>query len=329
MTNDQKVEKLTNTLDEMYNVLERLESVIKSTGQTERFYISREIISKLKILISDTTKTSDLLSKYATLRYILETLIISKLLNLEETYTFKLYYSIFLVQFEKTEKFISRINQEIEIAKNYDEREKKEQSELMSKINLETESNIYHKELNKIIAKIDNESDFESVIFWGDYKNNGYGFTSHLIETKIKSDYERRLSELTEKLNQVKTTVYNDNRIKSLFGFTSTEDVFNKLKDKKSGSHQYRTWKDKAETVGLENDYNLIYDLSSSIIHSTVYSLFTDNDLKESDTSLVNTLVTRYVTNIIRELKIYLNTDKLEQFVIVNLTEDDEKNNCE
>jgi hypothetical protein len=328
MTNDLNAENLIGTLDEMLNELERLVSVIKSVGQTERFYISKEIISKLKILISDTTKTNDLLSKYATLRYILETLIIVKLLNLEEIYTFKLYYSIFLVQVEKTEKFISRINQEIEIAKNYDEREKKEQSELMSRINLKTDSSIYHEELNKITAKIDNDSDFESVIFWGDYKNNGYGLTSHLIATKIKSEYEKRLSELTEKLNQVKTNVYNDNRIKSLFGFKSAEDVFNKLKDTKPGSNQFRTWKNKAEAVGLENDYELIYDLSSSIIHSTVYSLFTDNDLNESDTSLVNTLVTRYVTNIIRELKAYLNTDKLGQFVIVNLTDDNEKNNC-
>jgi len=318
MINDKEMEKLTHTLDEMFNEVGRLESVIKSFGQTERFYISREIISKLKILISDTTKTNDLLSKYATLRYILETLIIVKLLNLEETYTFKLYYSIFLVQVEKTVKFISRINKETEIAKKYDEREKKEQEELMSRINVKTDFKFYHEERNKITAKIDSDSDFESVIFWGDYKNNGYGFTSYLIETKIKSEYEKRLEELTEKLNQVKTKVYNDGRINSLFCFTSLEDVYAKLKDR-------RRWSDKAQAVGLENDYELIYDLSSSIIHSTVYSLFTDNDLKESDTNLVSTLAIRYINNIVRELKTYLTIDKLGQFVIVNLTEEDEK----
>lgn len=320
---NQKLENLTNILDEMSSKLRRLENVIKSIGQEERFYISTEIISKIKILISDTIKTSDLLSKYATLRYILETLIIVRLLNLEETYTFKLYYSIFTDQIKKTEKFISKINQEIEIAKNYDKREEKEEAMLMSKINLEKNSILYQEELRKITAKIDDDSDLESVIFWGDYKNNGYGYTSYFIEKEIKNEYEKRLKELTEKLNQVKTKVYNDNRIKPLFEFTSEEDVLKKLKDLKPENNKFRTWKDKAEAVGLENDYKLLYDLSSSIIHSTSYSIFTDNKLNESDTNLTNTLVIRYINNIIRELNIYINKDKLEQFLIVNLTEDD------
>ena len=307
------METLTHILDKIHIEIERLETVFKSTGQTERFYITRETLSKLKVLLSDTNNTTDLLTKYATLRYILETLINVKLLNLEETYTFKLYYSIFSVQVEKTEKFISKINQEIELAKEYDEREKKEQKELMDRIDV-TNAKLYKEELDKITTSIDNDSDYESVIFWGDYKNNGYGFTSHLIETKVKSEYEKRLNELSAKLSQVKTKVYNDSRLKTLFGFTSEEDVYAKLKDR-------RTWKDKAKAVDLENDYTLIYDLSSSIIHSTVYSLFTDNDLNDSDTNLVNTLVTRYINNIVRELRTYSNVDKLNKFVIINVKE--------
>lgn len=313
MNSDNKMETLIQTLDKIYTEIERLETAFKSTGQTERFYITRETLSKLKVLLSDTNNTTDLLSKYATLRYILETLINVKLLNLEETYTFKLYYSIFSVQVEKTEKFISKINQEIELAKKYDEREKKEQKELMDRIDV-TDAKLYKEDLDKITTSIDNDSDYESVIFWGDYKNNGYGFTSHLIETKVKSEYEKRLSELSAKLSQVKTKVYNDSRLKTLFGFASEEDVYAKLKER-------RTWKDRAKAVDLENDYTLIYDLSSSIIHSTVYSLFTDNDLNESDTSLVNTLVTRYINNIVRELKTYSNVDKLSKFVIINVKE--------
>lgn len=313
MNSDNKMETLIQTLDKIYTEIERLETAFKSTGQTERFYITRETLSKLKVLLSDTNNTTDLLSKYATLRYILETLINVKLLNLEETYTFKLYYSIFSVQVEKTEKFISKINQEIELAKKYDEREKKEQKELMDRIDV-TDAKLYKEDLDKITTSIDNDSDYESVIFWGDYKNNGYGFTSHLIETKVKSEYEKRLSELSAKLSQVKTKVYNDSRLKTLFGFASEEDVYAKLKER-------RTWKDRAKAVDLENDYILIYDLSSSIIHSTVYSLFTDNDLNESDTSLVNTLVTRYINNIVRELKTYSNVDKLSKFVIINVKE--------
>lgn len=307
------METLTHILDKIHIEIERLETVFKSTGQTERFYITRETLSKLKVLLSDTNNTTDLLTKYATLRYILETLINVKLLNLEETYTFKLYYSIFSVQVEKTEKFISKINQEIELAKEYDEREKKEQKELMDRIDV-TNAKLYKEELDKITTSIDNDSDYESVIFWGDYKNNGYGFTSHLIETKVKSEYEKRLNELSAKLSQVKTKVYNDSRLKTLFSFTSEEDVYSKLKER-------RTWKDKAKAVGLENDYTLIYDLSSSIIHSTVYSLFTDNDLNDSDTNLVNTLVTRYINNIVRELRTYSNVDKLNKFVIINVKE--------
>lgn len=315
MNNDNKMENLIQTLENLNSEIGRLETVFKSTGQTERFHISTETLSKLKVLLSDTNNANDLLSKYATLRYILETLINVKLLNQEETYTFKLYYSIFSVQVEKTEKFISKINQEIELAKKYDERERKAQKELMDRIDF-TDAKLYKEEQDKITAAIDNDSDYESVIFWGDYKNNGYGFTSHLIETKVKSEYEKRLNELSVKLSQVKTKVYNDSRIKSLFGFTSEEDVYVKLKER-------RTWKDKATAVGLENDYTLIYDLSSSIIHSTVYSLFTDNDLNESDTGLVNTLVTRYIDNIVRELKTYSNIDKLSKFVIIDVTEKD------
>lgn len=314
------METLILKLDNIYSETCRLETAFNCTGQTERFHISKETISKLKVLISDSYKTNDLLSKYAILRYIFETLINVKLLNIEETYTFKLYYSIFSVQVEKTEKFLFKINQEIELAKKYDERETKERKELMDRIDI-NDKKLYEAELDKITASIDNDSDYENVIFWGDYKNNGYGYTSLLIDKKLKSDYEKRLNELSEKLSHVKTIVYNDNRIKSHFGFTSEEDVYAKLKDR-------RTWKDKARAVGLENDYTLIYDLSSSIIHATAYSLFTDNDLNQSDTSLVNTLVTRYINNIVRELKTYSNVNILSKFEISDGTEIDERNNC-
>lgn len=61
----------------------------------------------------------DLHKHVSTLRYTLETLIVTKLLINEHDYFLKMYYSLYKQQENKVQNMISRIKKEIEILKEY------------------------------------------------------------------------------------------------------------------------------------------------------------------------------------------------------------------
>jgi hypothetical protein len=204
---------------------------------------------------------------------------------------------------------LSRINDEIKKAKDYGLREKRELNGLNKDIH-KVDSNEFQRRLKSLTESIDRDSDYESVVFWGDYKSNGYDFTAHLIESKVKPEYEERLIEMNKKLDSVTTKLFKNEKIKSLFDFKSEKDVFEKLT-------KWDKWSVKAKNANLETDYDLIYDLSSSILHATAYSLFTSNELDESDDELIHSMTTRYVRNVIKGIEDYLDIERTRKIVFV------------
>lgn len=309
MTKEDEIINLVGSLNDTLQEVDRIKDFLKSTGRSERFFIAKEIISKLTTLLTDLHKTQDLLPKYATLRYIFETLVNVRLLNKDEAFTYQLYYAIFNTQVEKTKKLLSRINDEIKKAKEYGLREKQELNELNKDIQ-KIDPTEFQRRLNSLTESIDRDSDYESVVFWGNYKANGYDFTAHLIENKLKPEYEQRLIEMNKKLDRVTTKLFENEKIKSLFDFKSEKEVFEKLT-------KWDKWSVKAKNANMETDYDLIYDLSSSILHSTAYSLFTSNELDESDNELIHSMTTRYVRNVIKGIEDYLDIERTRKIVFV------------
>ncbi|OCL89406.1 hypothetical protein [Arcobacter porcinus] len=76
------------------------------------------MIDKLSQIINELASSNNDLHKHvSTLRYILETLIVSKLLIQEENYFAKIYFSIYKQQENKINQIIKRLKNEIKICK--------------------------------------------------------------------------------------------------------------------------------------------------------------------------------------------------------------------
>ena len=232
----------------------------------------------------------DLHKHVSTLRYALETLIITKILIKEPDYFLKMYYSLYKHQENKIKQMITRIENELKILKKYSE-----------SYNLESEKN---KQKNS--SDIKKLMDEDEKIFQ-QYKKLVQGniniFFDQLeefgFEGLIPSLEEQTLKLYKDKLNEFENLTLN--KAKHL----SKEKWFNEYFDVK-GQHtkvfkylkDVRSWREKAETVDLQHEYELNYEVTSSLLHFTSYSLFTSNEISDDEINYNNMILNQYISQI-------------------------------
>jgi hypothetical protein len=105
------------------------------------------------------------------------------------------------------------------------------------------------------MREVDIEASKKFSIYIDDAKINGYGFQAHLIKTKIIPQVEQAISEIQNKLEEFKKKV--DKKI-----FDIIPRRWN--------------WKDMAEKVNKEEEYDYIYTYTSKLLHATPASLTTN-----------------------------------------------------
>jgi hypothetical protein len=299
---------------EFLSSIEQKKNLFFKFHQKEKFYLSFNIVEKI-ILIQESIikENATLIEINSSLRYILETLIQTELLYNESEYTFKLFYSIYNHQVNKCEKIIERIEREMEIMGQYEQEDSKINDIKISSIKRNEdiqEINTKHKEATQ---KLDEKADLEFTMFTLDYKWYGYGLTQSMMQSDLLPQYEKRLKHLQElKVNKAKEIV-KDERILQHFDFgRQHSQVFQKLKDN-------RSWEAKAQQTGLENEYKLVYDLTSALLHSTSYSYLTENDMKEHEIEMALTLSYKYSKKIMVNINEYANMGFYNNFVVINI----------
>lgn len=294
--------------------IKQKEIIYKSRHEIERYHLSINILEKLiKIQESSLKSSVSLIEAYASVRYILETLIQTELLLKEEKYTFKLFYSIHNHQLDKYEKFIKRIEKEIEIMKSYEKEDQILKAQKIKKLPSKEEQINAIKEYYEAQEKLDSRADLEFTIFTPDYRFNGYGYSAHLMETKILPEYIKRYNEIVSANTASAKRIVKQENIVALFDFRRQfTRVFIELKDD-------RTWQKKAEETNLSKEYETIYDLTSAIIHSTSYSYHTSNEFTEADRQIALNLIFKYSKKIHKNIKEYINLDLYRNFEVVKL----------
>lgn len=293
------------------------ESIILKFQLLEKYELTCKIIEKLIHIQNKIIEPKlSLLELNSALRFVLETLIQSELLIVEPEYTFKLYYAIYIHHVEKTKKFINRIKSEIQIMEFYEQRDLD-----TSKIIIQGKQN---NEPKDVIAKkhkdaqntIDEEADLEFTIFSGNYKFNGYGYTKTYLESEVLPQYEQRLIQFQEMKTEVAKIIVKQDRISNLFNFKDQHSkVFSELKDN-------RSWEKKADKVGLLDQYRLIYDFTSALLHCTSYSLKTNNEFSEGETTMAKSMIYKYSKKILKNLKRYSEMNFFSKFKLIELTDE-------
>lgn len=284
-------------------------------GMYEHCYISIKIIEKIcdlqRKLINNTT---DLMLNYSTLRYCLEALIQSKLLVKEKSFVYKLYFSIYIHQIKKAQNFIDRLDREIRLIAEYEKLE----NEIEIPVSIEStwcESEIKEKmdEFHEKVQCLYDRASEELTLFFGDVENNGFTFQKHIMENELRDTYSKRIVHLLNLKRAKEREILSDARIKSLFNFNGQPSkVFSELEDK-------RSWSAKAKETNLEKEYELIYELSSAILHSFSYSLITPNETEEDEQELTLKMICKYSKETLQVLNNFIDYASFSKFNVVTL----------
>ena len=111
-------------MNELKTKLEKYKSSLITSEETSiKYDLSITLIDKLSQIIDELSKSdNDLHKLVSTLRYTLETLIVTKLLNIENDYFLKVTFSIYEQQINKMKSIIKRLEKELIVLKEYSEK---------------------------------------------------------------------------------------------------------------------------------------------------------------------------------------------------------------
>jgi len=310
----ESIEHSKNILNELSNKLERYKSMLIKSEETEiKHHISTAIIEKLLKVFQELEKNEkDLHKQVATLRYTLETLIVTCLLIQENDYFLKMYYALYEHQENKRNLMIKRVEKELELLREYTvkyAREKENNKQLYMgyprKMNDENERifQFYKEQIQKHIN-----------IYFHEIEKLGFENSLYLLENEILKQYQNELKEFEQvKINRAKH-LSKQEWFKKYFDVNKQHSkVFKSLKDK-------RSWEEKARLVNLIDEYKLNYERTSSLLHFNSYSLFTSNEIDNDEIHYNYQILNQYVSHIITNISAFSRVMMFDLFNMVDVS---------
>lgn len=306
-----KTLELMNEIKKTVNDIEKCISE-NNIREVTKYSTSKSILGKVYFLVNELlSNENNLMSIASTLRFSFETLIHTLLIIEEPAHILHLRYNQFIHFIEKHKKLLNRIEEEILLLKQIEDFEKEYSSECFANSKLQ--------KLKELDQKIDEILKFHITMFVEDAKFNGYGFQQYLLKEKIYKQYNSALKKIESKKSEYEKIIVENKMFQDIFGINiQPSQVQKKLSDK-------RSWEEKSRKVNLEKEYQLMYDLTSSLIHSTSYSLLTNPEISLAESEFFYTLLNQYLKRINTNIRAYCLLDLYlnENLVIVNYEQDD------
>jgi len=314
MKNENGLQEIIELERTFLNKIKEKKELFNSFNEKEKYSLSVNIVSKIISIQEDVLNdNSSLIKFYGSLRYILETLIQTELLVSEPSYAYKLFYSLYNHQSEKSKKYIERIEKEISIMKNYELKDRENSKIITEGIEAGESIENTKKKHDNAQKELDDNADIEYTMFCGNYKWFGYGYTQSILESKILPEYKNRLELFDNAKIKIAKEILKNNLICELFDFKNQHTrVFKELKD-------IRSWEEKARVTRLGDEYKLVYDLSSAILHSTSYSYGTTVEIPEHEIEMVINLCFKYSKKIMLNINSFSKMDFYQKFIVINV----------
>ncbi|PWC10081.1 hypothetical protein [Brenneria corticis] len=255
--------------------------------------LTLSIVSSVKRCINEIyERPKSTITFISNLRFLFETCITVRLLVAEESYKYKLRYSIYQQQINKSKSLTEYAQKDLS---RLDSIQKEEESLYGNENEIDDDS--FQNKVSEI-DKLYDSLDEEISIFLDMAEFNGAGYHKTHIHSFLKS-HQKREDEIRNEWDEIKKSLLKNEEANRFFDFKGqTSRVEKELKDN-------RNWKDKAAFVGLEEIYKFIYDYSSSLIHSMSYSILIPNQLELPEINMVIGLSTRITSDILKNLCIF------------------------
>ncbi|HHX8589049.1 TPA: hypothetical protein ACVO0O_002856 [Vibrio alginolyticus] len=235
-----------------------------------------DAVERCSLAVEEAETTLEFVSNF---RFLFETCIHARLLNMEPSFKYKYRLSIYRHQIEKSQSLEKNARNSIRELQSIRKKEK----EFMKKGSF-GECDALYDELDKQINILQELAEF-----------HGSDYHASVIENYISQSKERE-NEIEMEWDAVKKQIISDPVACELFEFKNqTSRVEKALKDN-------RTWKKKATDVGLGDMYDFIYDYSSSLLHSTSYSTLTPSALELPERLMILSLSTKVTCDALKSL---------------------------
>jgi len=279
-----KKETLIKNIKDLEDLKIKAESIYSQFSPTLKYSLKYtvfvNIVNKLISILNELNNNqNDLHKQSITLRYCLEATIISKLFIIEKNYFLKFYYALNSQHEKKIQISIDRIN-----------------SEILFLQNLNTSSS---KEVKKIHTNIH--------VYIDDHDIDKYSLTDLVFLLKDKlAFYKKSLKDIQE----LKKKEIKELSTEALFTeYFNQENQYTKilkqLEDK-------RGWKEKSINAGLEKEYILTYESTSSLLHFTSFSIFTEHDIGKNEVKENYSLISQYIKKVINNLEEFIECKNIE-----------------
>lgn len=254
-----------------------------------KYTIFINIINKLILILNELNNNqNDLHKQSITLRYCLEATIISKLLIIEKNYFLKFYYALNSQHENKIQISIDRINTEILYLQNLNASSNQE----VKKINL----NEYKSKIHTNIHVYIDDNDIDK-----------YSFTDLVFVLKDKLAFYKKNLRDTQELKKKEIKELSEEALFAEYFHQEHQytKILKQLEDK-------RGWKQKSIDTGLEKEYILTYESTSSLLHFTSFSIFTEHNIEKNEVKENYSLISQYIKKIINYLDEFIECKNIE-----------------
>ena len=202
------------------------------------------------------TEKPSILHLTISVRYFFEQLIILKQLEKDRKLFYQLKYATYLHQIDKTEKTIFRLKNEIFKLKEFAKKEKEQLGQLDDQEKIE-----------KLKSELLNEESEIYHLFTEGTKKYGFENLANMLEAHILSNELDLLNRLKREKDDFENKLINDEELNKFLNLNKQKSKISKTLKKRN-----ERWVDKAESVGLSDEYKLIYDFTGASAHFTAYS---------------------------------------------------------
>lgn len=229
-------------------------------------------------------------------RNLFENFVVLKLFNIEKCYALWFAKHFFEQQIQMLRQSIAKITSDANLYAEIQSRIDAEIGEIQYKNKITENIDFYLAEIKRINKEADDVLENKFTIYSHEAKLSGYGYFSNTIRNKYIPLYEERIKFYEEEK-------YSLEEDKKILLSERERELIKKISKSK--------WNQKAEIVGMNDDYEYIYSYTSKFLHAEGINIFTEKMLSDGEINILSKYIKICFNNIHKEIRIFLEKNRL------------------
>ncbi len=218
-------------------------------------------LEKCHILTQNNVRFLETFNVLTVTRYVFELLVWLRILEKDSDQAIELFVQVGEQQAEHIEAYTKKLTDEIALFREFDKEDKIPQSLVDDLKAGKIRGDEVGQRMREHEAEIDRRARRRFCLYARAARVNGYGFQAHLIE-------EKAIPRAVQHLADVRAE-------QAAFESTIGQAEFDRITKTTKGKRARSSWKDRAQSVGMGDQYEFIYGYTSKLLHALPFSFYT------------------------------------------------------